>query len=68
MSLKKEVSGEYVLVPHLTLMEIKCSGAIPNWLSKALSKNGLFKTSFSKYGNAYINSIYPNIRKDAYYA
>ncbi|MBR6902670.1 MAG: polyphosphate polymerase domain-containing protein [Clostridia bacterium] len=68
MSLKADVSGEYVFPYELTLMEIKCSGAMPKWLSKALSKNGLFKTSFSKYGNAYINSIYPNIRKDAYYA
>lgn len=68
MSLKADVSGEYVFPPELTLMEIKCSGAMPKWLSKALCKNGLFKTSFSKYGNAYINSIYPNLRKDAYYA
>lgn len=68
MSLKVEAFGNNVLSPELTLMEIKCSGAIPNWLSKALSKNNLYKTSFSKYGNAYQNTIYPKLREEVIYA
>lgn len=68
LSLKEDAYGEYVLPPELTLMEIKCGGAIPKWLAKALSKNNLFKTSFSKYGNAYTNSIYPKLKEEIHYA
>lgn len=68
MSLKVDAYGDYILSPEFTLMEIKCSGAMPKWLSKALSKAGLYKTSFSKYGNAYTNSIYPQLRKEIKYA
>lgn len=34
-------------------MEIKIPGAAPLWLSQALSENGIFPTSFSKYGESY---------------
>ena len=34
-------------------MEIKTSGAIPLWLTRFLSENKIYKTSFSKYGTAY---------------
>ncbi|MBR4911002.1 MAG: polyphosphate polymerase domain-containing protein [Clostridia bacterium] len=68
ISLKCEAAGENVLLPELTLMEIKCGAAMPKWLAKALSKNGLYKTSFSKYGSAYKNMILPELRKDTNYA
>ena len=35
------------------LMELKCPGAIPLWLTKVLSEEHIYKTSFSKYGRAY---------------
>lgn len=65
MSLKSEPYGEHVLPPELTLMEIKCGTALPKWLADTLSKNGIYKTSFSKYGSAYINSIYPRFAQPA---
>lgn len=68
MSLKVDAYGDYVLPPELTLMEIKCSGAIPKWLTRALSENNLYKTSFSKYGSAYKNSIYTKSKGDINYA
>ena len=34
-------------------MEIKCSGGIPLWMTQVLSKEHIYKTSFSKYGTAY---------------
>lgn len=68
MSLKVDAYGDYILPPELTLMEIKCTGAMPKWLTQALSNTELYKTSFSKYGNAYINSIYPQLRKEIKYA
>ena len=68
LTLKTDAWGENVLPEELTLMEIKCSGSIPKWLAKALSKNNLYKTSFSKYGNAYKNSIFPKLKEDICYA
>ena len=35
------------------LMEIKTGAAIPLWLTKILSEERIYKTSFSKYGTAY---------------
>ena len=34
-------------------MEIKTSGGIPLWMSRVLTQQKLYKTSFSKYGTAY---------------
>lgn len=46
-----------LLIPHDVIMEIKVGGAMPNWLTKLLSDNKIYKTSFSKYGNAYVKEI-----------
>ena len=45
--------GTPILSPGQTLMEIKNPGAAPLWLSHALSENGIFPVSFSKYGECY---------------
>lgn len=45
--------GMPILAPDQVLMEIKTSGGLPLWMVRALSEQGLFKTSFSKYGTAY---------------
>ncbi len=45
--------GEQLLKPGQSLLEIKCAGAMPLWLADALSKNGIRRISFSKYGTAY---------------
>lgn len=39
------------------LMEIKAENTIPLWLSRLLSEHGLYRTSFSKYGNEYKKSV-----------
>ncbi len=39
------------------LLEIKTEGAMPLWLSRALDENGIFPTSFSKYGTAYLTGL-----------
>jgi hypothetical protein len=40
-------------------MELKCSGGIPMWMTKVLSEEHVYKTSFSKYGTAYKCYIQP---------
>ena len=53
LSLESAVYGTPILEKGQTLMEIKTSGGIPLWMSEALTRNHLYKTSFSKYGTAY---------------
>ena len=53
LSLASEPGGTPILAPGQTLMEIKCAGSIPLWLTGFLTKEKIFKTSFSKYGTAY---------------
>lgn len=58
LSLQSEVYGTPLLAPGLTLMEIKCAGGIPLWMTRALSRERIYKTSFSKYGTAYETMIF----------
>ena len=55
------IHGTPLLPEGVTLMEIKASGGIPLWLAHALSRAGIYKTTFSKYGTAYKTIIYPRI-------
>ncbi len=45
--------GVPLLTEDLILMEVKIPGSAPLWLSRLLSENGVFQTSFSKYGTYY---------------
>lgn len=56
LSLIKEPYGEPVLDEEKILMEIKTGMAIPLWMCEVLSKNRIYKTTFSKYGTAYIKN------------
>ena len=60
--------GEPLLDPGQTLMEIKISNAMPLWLSAALSENGIFPVSYSKYGRAYWQMEKERIWEDRRYA
>ena len=59
LSLDSEVYGAEILPEGKVLMEIKCSGGIPLWMTHALSEEKIYKTSFSKYGTAYEMLIFP---------
>ena len=59
LSLESEVYGTPILPEGKVLMEIKCSGGIPLWMTQVLSKERIYKTSFSKYGTAYQTLIFP---------
>lgn len=65
LSLKSEVYGTPILPTGMILMEIKCSGGIPLWMTRVLSGEQIYKTSFSKYGTAYKTIIYPKHKKEA---
>ena len=59
LSLDSEVYGTSILPEGKVLMEIKCSGGIPLWMTQVLSKEKIYKTSLSKYGTAYGTLIFP---------
>ena len=59
LSLDSDVYGTEILPESKVLMEIKCSGGIPLWMTQVLSKEQIYKTSFSKYGTAYQTLIFP---------
>jgi len=61
LSLESEVYGTPILPEGKVLMEIKCSGGIPLWMTGVLSREGVYKTSFSKYGTAYRTMIFPQL-------
>ena len=63
LSLESEVYGTPILPEGKVLMEIKCSGGIPLWMTEVLSREKIYKTSFSKYGTAYRTLIFPQNHK-----
>ncbi len=65
VSLESDVYGTPILPEENVLMEIKCSGGIPLWMVDTLSREHIYKTSFSKYGTAYKTIIFPKIQEVA---
>ena len=59
VSLCAPVYGTPILPEGRVLMELKCAGGIPLWMMRVLSGERIYKTTFSKYGTAYTNLIFP---------
>ena len=68
LSLESDVWGTSLLEDGMVLMEIKCSGGIPLWMTQILSRERIYKTPFSKYGTAYQTMIYPAKKGECFYA
>ncbi len=62
LDLTSEVYGTPILPTGKMIMEIKCSGGMPLWMTEVLSKEKIFKTPFSKYGTAYRTLIFPELK------
>ena len=65
LSLCAENYGTPLLPDGQVLMEVKSSGGIPMWLTSLLSREKLYKTSFSKYGTAYQTMIFLKQKENA---
>ncbi len=63
LSLESDTFGTPILPEGKVLMEIKCSGGLPLWMTSVLSKEKIYKTPFSKYGTAYRKLIFPQNHK-----
>ncbi len=57
LSLSSATDGRALFSPEISLLEVKASGGIPMWLTEHLSKSGIHKCSFSKYGGAYLEIV-----------
>lgn len=57
LTLDSDTWGTCILDPGQALMELKVTGGLPIWMAHVLSQQGIFKTSFSKYGAAYQNIL-----------
>lgn len=53
IDLRSPAYGTPLLKEGQVLMELKCAGGIPLWMVQLLSREKIYKTSFSKYGAAY---------------
>ncbi len=53
LSLTDDMDGQALLPEGWTILEVKVQGAMPLWLSEVLSEGKIYKTGFSKYGEAY---------------
>lgn len=57
LDLRSGDGGERITSRDQILMEIKIPGSAPVWLSRLLSENSVFPTSFSKYGVCYRGNL-----------
>lgn len=64
LSLEADVWGTPLLRDGMVLMEIKTGGGIPLWMTHVLTREQIYKTSFSKYGTAYEKIIFPQHKGD----
>lgn len=68
LTLDSDTWGTCILDPGQVLMELKVTGGLPIWMAHVLSQQGIFKTSFSKYGAAYQNILLNGRRGEQKYA
>lgn len=67
LHLHGQLSGEAILPPGMSLMEVKAENAIPLWLTELLASLKISKTSFSKYGRAYERELRQKIEENRGY-
>ena len=68
LTLDSDPWGTPILPSGLALRGLKVSGGFPVWMAHVLSQQGIFKTSFSKYGTAYRYSMLTDQRGVTNYA
>lgn len=61
LSLNSGVYGQPLLANDTLILEVKTVFGLPKWLRDFLSDHKIYKTSYSKYGNAYTNQILPKL-------
>jgi hypothetical protein len=57
LSLECKSYGNFIIEADQRIMEVKISDSMPDWLLHKLSELEIYKTSFSKYGRAYMSYV-----------
>ena len=57
LRLTEPPDGRLLVTEDTVLMEVKTAGALPLWLTAILSDEKIYKSSFSKYGTAYLQEV-----------
>ncbi len=57
LDLTRSMEGISLLDDGYSILEIKVQQSMPLWLAKILSDGRIYKSSFSKYGEAYVRQI-----------
>jgi SPX domain protein involved in polyphosphate accumulation len=65
LSLTSPVYGESDMLNGEVVLEVKTVFGMPKWLLDFFSENNIYKSSFSKYGNAYMKYLLPKYMKEA---
>ncbi|MFI3260094.1 MAG: polyphosphate polymerase domain-containing protein [bacterium] len=52
-----------VLEDNVFILEVKAAGSLPAWLISFLSEKKIYRSSFSKYAEAYKKFIFPKLRE-----
>ena len=65
LDLTQPMDGTLLLDEGCSILELKVQSALPLWLSRALSEGGIFKVSFSKYGEAYRRELARQVLRSA---
>ena len=65
LGLDLERYGNQIIREDQRLMEVKVSDSMPEWLINKLSELQIYKTSFSKYGKAYMNHIKEEVAQNS---
>ena len=63
LDLRVSMDGEPLLPEGYSILEVKVQGAMPLWLSRILDQGKIFKSSFSKYGEAYKRLLISQYRR-----
>lgn len=63
LDLRISMDGEPLLPEGYSILEVKVQGAMPLWLARILDEGKIYKTSFSKYGEAYKRLLVGNYRR-----
>lgn len=65
LTLTHSMEGQPLLPPGWSIMELKVQNGMPLWLAHTLSAAKIYKTSFSKYGEAYRRELQQHALRSA---
>ncbi len=66
LNLGSRAFGRPLIPEDSTLMELKIPESMPVWMADFLTKQGICRVTYSKYGTAYMNYIFENERSVLY--